>query len=133
MLFLGNPNKKAPSIVGQRDYGKKRFENLLQWDPRPVALRHTTTTARNNFVTSIQMMESFNEPKPNFAASLKITYWDYELDEDRKLVLKENVAIFHNYLKTNLELMVDSHGLSNDYALHVSSTMDQADSEEWKR
>ena len=37
----GNPNKKKPEIIGKNDYGKKRHENIIAWDPRPTKFRNT--------------------------------------------------------------------------------------------
>ena len=106
----------------------------MNWDPRPEKFRKTTQHELNNFVTSIQMMnETFNDKTPNYAASIKITYEDYQVSEERKSFLKDKVIEFHSNLKDSLESMLDSHGLSTEEAIHVSVTFEQANSEEWER
>ena len=144
-LFLGNPTKKNPTIVGQKSYGKKNFVDLMDWDPRPEKFRKTTQHELNNFVSSIQMMnETYNEKIPNYAASIKIAYEDYQVSDDevsekipydrkRNKVLKDKVSEFHRNLKNSLKSIVDSHGLSTEEAMHVSVTFEQAKSDEWHR
>ena len=134
ILFIGNPTKKNPTIVGQKSYGKKNFVDLMNWDPRPEKFRKTTQHELNNFVTSIQMMnETFNDKTPNYAASVKIIYEDYQVSEERKSFLKDKVSEFHSSLKNSLKSIIDSHGLSTEEAMHVSVTFEQAKSDEWHR
>ena len=107
----------------------------MNWDPRPEKFRKKTTQQElNNFVTSIQMMnETFNDKTPNYAASVKIIYEDYQVSEERKSFLKDKVSEFHSSLKNSLKSIIDSHGLSTEEAMHVSVTFEQSKSDEWHR
>ena len=134
-IILGNPNKKNPTIVGENSYGKKTHDaDLINFDPRPAKYRNrnTTTQKQNDFVASIQMFEANNEPISNFEYSLKIVYQDYQVTEERKSVLRLLVPQYLASLKKHLETMVDTHNLSNDYCVHISLTIEQSKSKEWK-
>ena len=78
------------------------------------------------------MFEVNNEPIPNFAYSVKIVYGDYQISEERKSVLRFLVPQYLDSLKQHLSTLVDTHNFSNDYFVHVSSTLGQAKSSEWK-
>ena len=138
--FPGNPNKKKPQIMGQQDYGKKNFENLLQWDPRPKEFRGTSVQRRNAFVLDIQKFEQNGDPIPCFAHSVNLKYEDYELKVitdnagvwDRKSALRSLVTQYIENLQSSLSSLVDDHGLSNEVCIHVSSTLAQSKSDTWK-
>ena len=120
--------------MGQQDYGKKNFENLLLWDPRPKEFRQTSDQKRNAFVLDIQKFEQNGDPIPNFAHSVNLKYEDYELEVitdnagvwDRKSALRSLVTQYIENLQSSLSSLVDDHGLSNEVCIHVSSTMTQS-------
>ena len=141
----GNPNKKKPEIIGKNDYGKKRHENIIAWDPRPAKFRNISQFEKNAFVCNLAKFEQNGDPNPNFIKMVKCVYEDYVLDEnaykeeekiwvrERIQVLKEKIAYFHQCLHDNFDFLRDTHSLSTEKATHVSSTIDQADSEDWKQ
>ena len=119
--------------MGEKSYGKKTHDaDLINFDPRPAKYRHTTKQEQNDFAASVQMFEANNEPICNFEYSVKIVYQDYQVKEERKSVLRLLVPQYLDSLKKHLETMVDTHNFSNQYCVHVSSTMSQSKSEEWK-
>ena len=121
--------------MGKNSYGKKTHDpDLINFDPRPAKFRNTNTSRQkqNDFVASVQMFEANNEPISNFEYLLKIVYGDYQISEERKSVLRLLVPQYLDSLKKHLSTLVDTHNLSNDYSVHVSSTMGQSKSKEWK-
>ena len=120
--------------MGKNSYGKKTNDaDLINFDPRPAKYRNTTRQKQNDFAASVQMFEANNEPICNFEYSVKIVYQDYQVTEERKSVLRLLVPQYLDSLKNHLETMVDTHNLSNDYCVHVSATMEQSKSKEWKK
>ena len=117
------------------------MKDLLSWDPRPKEFRQTSDQQRIDFVTNVQSFELHGDPIPNFAYSVNFKYEDYELkvirDEagvwDRKSVLKNLVSQYIDNLKISLSSLVDDHGLSNEFCVHVSATITQSKSETWKK
>ena len=132
-LFSGNPSKKNPKIIGQTDYGKRRQNDLLKWDPRPPQFRNAASVQKqNDFVQSVQMFEAYGEKAPNYAYSVKFVYEEYSVPRERKLVLREKVKEYHENLKKNL-IVYDNDSLSNESAIHIASTIEQSKSGAWKR
>ena len=70
--------------MGQNDYEKKEYEDLLSWDPRPKKFRQTTVQEWNAFVLSIQKFEENGDPMPLYAHSVKL------IDEDNEHKVVKN-------------------------------------------
>ena len=120
-------------MVGKNSYGKKTHDrDLINFDPRPAKYRNTSIQKQNDFAASVQMFEANNEPISNFEYSVKIVYFDYQVSEERKSVLRLLVPQYLDSLKKQLETMEDTHDLSNNYCVHISSTIEQSKSKEWK-
>jgi hypothetical protein len=60
------------------------------------------------------------------------SYEDYDLDDEKKAVLQQQVELFEDGLQRDIS-RYSIEPLSNEYCVHVSGTEDQADSDEWKR
>jgi hypothetical protein len=133
---------KNPQPVQEADYGKKlKFDKYFAFDPRPPHLRKTTQEEINSFHISHQAManppfnslDPMNPPgTPNWLASFKIYYKEYDISDERKVQLCQLRKFFLANLEEDSATYHDDP-LSTNSGYHITGSEDQAGSDLWFR
>ena len=100
---------------------------MYNLDPRPATVQSST---QQRFEQLLQLCDQSptNTQWKNYICP---AFEDYELDDDRKMVLQCLVEAFINNQAEDL-LKFDNDPLSNQFAVHLSHTVNQASSVDWK-
>ena len=123
----GKKSSKNPDPIYEKQYSKKRRpDRIINFDPRPVHLQHTSENEINEFIFNVQSLQRDSM----WSKILPFHYGDYELSNDRKSVLHEETKMFLENQKQDLMRFV-SDPLSNGHAVHCTGTEKQADCPEW--
>ena len=94
-------------------------------DPRPVHLQTTSDYEFNSFLANVQ-----GHKKSSNWESVPIKYEDYELDDERKSVLKIQRKSFMDNL-FDITDIYNSDSLSNDSSVHVTGSELQSKCDIW--
>ena len=117
---VGRKRKNCPQTVHTLRYKKKYApDRIISHDPRPVASTSEESTRKfsDHFVVTLGTLSG----KSMFHTIVEVTYDDYELDTDRRVVLSELVTSFMNAM---------SHETGGQIR-EVENTSGQGDSEAW--
>ena len=92
----GKKRSKDPNPIHQTSYSSKKQNpgRIYEWDPRPKYLQKETICSKelNNFIKDLQKISSNTNEESMWETSLQITYEDYELSEERKVILQQLVT-----------------------------------------
>ena len=105
---------------------------MINYDPRPLHLRQTSKQEVYDFVRGNQVSSMVHGHLSNWDSIFQITYEDYVLDFDRRMVIYELRRQWIENMRSSLE-QYESDELTNEFAFHISGTEMQSDCEEWIR
>ena len=124
----GQKTAKNPGPVQSADYGKKfKVGKYIGVDPRPVHLRHTTDQERFDFIKDIQASSAKLGYQSNWDPTLKITYEDYNLSDQRK---NELLQLTDQFI-LNLASSVNKEQNRIGTGIHLNNTLNQSLNDEW--
>ena len=118
----GSKRARNPKFIIDFVPEAKKFH---QWDPRPPALRYTSQTEINDFLTSCQTL-----PFECNWSSVPPFYEDYELTLQRKLDIVQKSAAFILNMKSALEKYAQDP-LTTNAGYHITGTIGQGNSDIW--
>jgi hypothetical protein len=96
----------------------------MKFDPCPAS----TPMKTDQFLRGLQSLPGSNGTM--WEDIINYTYEDYDLSDEKRVLLQGQVKMFEDGLKCDLSRFAEDP-LSNDYCVHVSGTEDQAGSQEW--
>lgn len=125
----GKKTGKNPSKISEATYSlyKPKAAKLSDFDPRPKNMRSVGYAVKKEFVTDLKY-NSLTVGKPSMWESLLksiITYDNYDLDAERKALLKDLAWSFFTNIRSD-----GAHFSSNTYM--IPGTEPQAESQQWK-
>ena len=98
----GKKRAKNLHTVHETNYKPKKLRDgrVYHWDPRPKEHREEVTSQEiNKFIIDLQSASvAINEGESMWETSLKISYEDYELNNDRKSQLQDHVILLEENL-----------------------------------
>ena len=126
----GSRKMKNPQALHCANYSKKvRSDHFYYFDPRPTSSA-TGSCSQKRFE---QLLQSCDQSTTNSQWKQYIcpSFEDYELDSDRKRVLQSMVQEFIQKQEEDLGKF-DNDTLSNEFAVHLTDTVNQSSSPKWK-
>lgn len=127
----GKKRAKNPNAVHETNYKSRKVMDgrVYNWDPRPKELRREVTSQEiNKFIIDLQSASvAINEGESMWETSLRISYEDYELTNDRRSQVQDQV----NLLEENLSPPSTTAGRVS--AVEIPGTSDQSNSPTWFR
>ena len=124
-----NKGKKAknPKKITEAAYTyyKEKRMKLCDFDPRPSNFQQCDEHKMNDFLTSLKYSEASRGKKSMWQTLLEYKYYDYELSDDRKGILKSQVWT----LFTNLK---EACKTNESDIFMIPGTESQSDSVVWK-
>ena len=122
---------KNPQPVQYADYGKRfRSDKYVNVDPRPLQLRHTSKEEIHDFIKANQTSSMKHGYLSNWDSILSITYDDYAVNFDRRIIIYE----LRQQFTKNLVLSLQEYGtdlLTTDKAYHITGTEEQSVTSKW--
>ena len=126
----GSRKSKNPQALHSTNYSKRvKSDHVYSFDPRPP----TTSSQSSTQGRFDRLLLSCNQSTTNrqWRDFICPTFEDYQLDDERKEVLQ---LMVQEFIRGQTEDLVKFNGdlLSNEYAVHLASTVSQSSSSEWK-
>ncbi|XP_053385028.1 uncharacterized protein LOC123537474 isoform X2 [Mercenaria mercenaria] len=119
----GKKREKNPQKISDASYPsyKQKASHVINFDPRPEIKRGTAHSGVNSFLTNLAL----NGNSSMWSTLLSYSYSDYEVDNSRKGLLRDQVMTVFD----NLKLECNEH--EYHFCYEVKKTQDQSVSEIW--